>query len=71
VSEPAADGSAALPGGKGLFRQFPQTRSCGGTRRLRSDHGAGFRVEALHHVTPTDIKSVTRFHLHGQVRYPV
>jgi hypothetical protein len=31
----------------------------------------GFRIEAPRHVTPTDIKSVTRFHLHGQVRYPV
>ena len=39
--EPAADGSAVLPGGEGLFRQLPQTRSCGGTGRLRSDHGAG------------------------------
>jgi hypothetical protein len=31
----------------------------------------GFRAEALRHVTPTDIKSVTRFHLRRQVRYPV
>ena len=31
----------------------------------------GFRAEALRYVTPTDIKSVTRFHLHGRVRYPV